>query len=88
MKKGVVLRSGIHTHARWWGYSHTKEGWIFGYTLHLTCTTAIDEIVVPLTAEDVTTTATNVPDNRIDSFNIFFFFIFDILFIIGIVHDI
>jgi hypothetical protein len=33
-----------------------------GYKLHLTCTTAIGELVVPLTA-DVTTTA-NVPDNK------------------------
>ena len=48
MKKGVVPRSGIDTDARW-GYSRTK-GWIFGYKLHLTCTTAIDELVVPLTA--------------------------------------
>ena len=37
------------------------RGWVFGYKLHLTCTTAIDEIVVPLTA-DVTTA--NVPDNK------------------------
>jgi hypothetical protein len=58
MKKGVVPRSGIDTDARW-GYSRTK-GWIFGYKLHLTCTTG--ELVVPLTA-DVTTA--NVPDNRI-----------------------
>ena len=57
MKKGVVPRSGIDTDARW-GYSHTK-GWIFGYKLHLTCTTG--EIVVPLTA-DVTTA--NVQDNQ------------------------
>jgi hypothetical protein len=60
MKKGVVPCPGIDTDARWWGYSHTK-GWIFGYKLHLTCTTG--EIVVPLTAADVTTTA-NVPDNK------------------------
>ncbi len=26
MKKGAVPRSGIDTDARWWGYSHTKEG--------------------------------------------------------------
>ncbi len=51
MKKGVVPRSGIDTDARWWGYSRTK-GWIFGYKLHLTCTTG--KIVVPLTV-DVTT---------------------------------
>ena len=30
MKKGVVPCSGIDTDARW-GYSHTKNGWIFGY---------------------------------------------------------
>ncbi len=57
MEKGIVPCSGIDTDARW-DYSHTK-GWIFGYKLHLTCTTG--KIVVPLTA-DVTTA--NVPDNR------------------------
>ncbi len=51
MKKGVVPRSGIDTDARWWGYSLAK-GWIFGYKLHLTCTTG--KIVLPLTV-DVTT---------------------------------
>jgi hypothetical protein len=55
MKKGIVPCSGIDKDARW-GYSHTNKGWIFGYKLHLTCTAAIDELVVPLTA-DVTTTA-------------------------------
>ncbi len=50
MEKGIVPRSGIDTDAKW-GYSRTK-GWIFGYKLHLTCTTG--EIVVPLAA-DVTT---------------------------------
>ncbi len=43
MKKGIVPCSGIDTDARW-GYSHTKR-WIFGYKLHLTCTTG--KIVVP-----------------------------------------
>jgi hypothetical protein len=57
--KGIVSRSGIDTDAKW-GYSHTK-GWIFGYKLHLTCTAAIYEHVVPLTI-DVTTA--NVPDNK------------------------
>ena len=57
MKKGVVPCPGIDTDARW-GYSHTKK-WIFGYKLHLTCTTG--EIIVPLTA-DVTTA--NVSDNK------------------------
>ncbi len=60
MKKGIVPCSGIDTDARW-GYSHTK-GWIFGYKLHLTSTTPGKEIIVPLTAEDVTTA--NVPDNK------------------------
>jgi len=61
MKKGVVPRSGIDTDARW-GYSHTK-GWIFGYKLHLTSSTATTagEIIVPLTA-DITTA--NVSDNK------------------------
>ena len=72
MKKGIVPRpAGIDTDARW-GYSHTNEGWVFGYKLHLTCTTTTtaasgveggEQLVVPLTAADVTTTA-NVPDNK------------------------
>ena len=37
MKKGEIPCPGIDVDARW-GYSHTK-GWIFGYKLHLTCTT-------------------------------------------------
>jgi hypothetical protein len=50
------------------GYSHTKK-WISGYKLHLTsstaaaATTAGKEIIVHLTAEDVTITA-NIPDNK------------------------
>ena len=61
MKKGIVPCPGIDTDARW-GYSHTK-GWIFGYKLHLTSSTATTtaaaagggkEIIVPLNA-DVTT---------------------------------
>jgi hypothetical protein len=47
MEKGIVPCPGIDTDSRW-GYSHTK-GWVFGYKLHLTCTTAGD-LVVPLTA--------------------------------------
>ncbi len=58
MKKGEVPCPGIDTDARW-GYSHTKK-WIFGYKLHLTCTTAGD-LIVPLTA-DVTTA--NIQDNQ------------------------
>jgi hypothetical protein len=58
MKKGVVPRSGINADARW-EYSHTK-GWIFGYKLHLTSTTA-EDIIVPLT---VAVTTANVHDNK------------------------
>jgi hypothetical protein len=57
MEKEIVPCPGIDTDAKW-GYSHTK-GWVFGYKLHLTCTTG--EIVVPLTA-DITTA--NVQDNQ------------------------
>jgi hypothetical protein len=62
MKKGVVPRSGINIDARW-GYSHTK-GWILEYKLHLTSSIATTawEIIIPLTAEDVTTA--KVPDNK------------------------
>ncbi len=48
MKKGIVPCPGIDTDARW-SYSHTKK-WIFGYKLHLTCTTT-GKIIVPPTAE-------------------------------------
>jgi hypothetical protein len=58
MKKEIVPHSGIYTDTKR-GYSHTK-GWVFGYKLHLTCTTA-EDLVVPLTA-DVTTA--NIPDNK------------------------
>ena len=63
MKKGVVPRSGIDTDARW-GYSRTR-GWVFGYKLHLTSTTAAaaGDLVVPLTADDVTTAS--VQDNQV-----------------------
>jgi hypothetical protein len=60
MEKGIVpCPAGIDTDARWWGYSHTKEGWVFGYKLHLTCTTG--KLVVPLTAN---ITTANIPDNK------------------------
>ena len=58
VEKGVVPRPGIDTDARW-GYSHTR-GWIFGYKLHITATTA-GTLIIPLTA-DVTTA--NVQDNQ------------------------
>jgi hypothetical protein len=41
------------------GHSNTKEGWVFEYKIHLTCTTGV--LAVPLTA-DVTTA--NIPDNK------------------------
>jgi hypothetical protein len=58
MEKGIVPCPSIDTDARWWGYSHTK-GWVFGYKLHLTCTTC--KLVVPLTAN---ITTANIPDNK------------------------
>ena len=60
MIKCIVPCSGIDTDARW-GFSHTR-GWIFGYKLHLVCSTDPSYIIVPLTA-DVTTA--NVPDNQV-----------------------
>jgi hypothetical protein len=59
MKEGIVPRSGIDTDARW-GFSHTR-GWIFGYKLHLVCSTG-SPVIVPLSA-DVTTA--NMPDNQV-----------------------
>ena len=59
MKEGLLPHSGIDTDARW-GFSHTR-GWIFGYKLHMVCSTD-SSVVVPLTA-DVTTA--NIPDNQI-----------------------
>ena len=57
MEKEAVPCSGIDTDAKW-GYSHTK-GWVFGYKLHLTCTTG--KIILPLTAD---ITAANLQDNQ------------------------
>jgi hypothetical protein len=51
MKKGIVPRPGIDTDARW-DYSHTNEGWIFGYKLHII--SALGDLVLQLTAADVT----------------------------------
>lgn len=60
MEKGIVPCPGIDTDARW-GYSHTR-GWIFGYKLHMVCSTDSSSIIVPLTA-DVTTA--NISDNQV-----------------------
>ncbi|MDE1767508.1 MAG: transposase, partial [Thaumarchaeota archaeon] len=46
MASGYLPRSGIDTDARW-GFSGTK-GWVFGYKLHMTCSTG--KIVVPVSA--------------------------------------
>lgn len=52
MKEGIVPRSGIDRDAKW-GRSRTK-GWLFGYKLHMICSTDPTSRVVPLSA-DVTT---------------------------------
>lgn len=59
MKEGIIPYSGIDTDGRW-GYSHTKE-WIFGYKLHMICSTD-PPAIVPLSA-DVTTA--NVSDKPV-----------------------
>ena len=87
IEKGIVPCPGIDTDARW-GYSHTKEGWIFGYKLHLTSTTAGD-LVVPLTA-DVTTA--NVQDNQMyvpltSSHSLFPFSVFSLPYVLYMIAD-
>ena len=57
IEKGIVPYSGIDTDARW-GKSRTK-GWVFGYKLHLTCSTG--SLIVPLSADFTTA---NVQDNQ------------------------
>ena len=57
MKKNEVPRSGIDTDAKW-GYSRTK-GWVFGYKLHLACSTG--SLIVPLSADFTTA---NITDNK------------------------
>ena len=57
MKKNEVPRSGIDTDARW-GFSRTK-GWVFGYKLHLACSTG--SLIVPLSADFTTA---NITDNK------------------------
>lgn len=61
MEEGIVPRSGIDTDAMW-GFSHTKEGWIFGFKLHLVASTG--SIIVPLAADFTTA---NIPDNQMYS---------------------
>jgi hypothetical protein len=65
IEKGELPCTGIDTDTRLWGHSHTKEGWVFGYNLHLTCTkAAIGEFVAPQTVAAYVTTTANVPDNK------------------------
>ena len=47
MEKNRLPIAGIDTDARW-GYSKSK-GWIFGYKLHMSCSTG--KLIVPLSAE-------------------------------------
>ena len=58
MKEGIVPCSGIDTDARW-GYSHTK-GWIFGYKLHMICSTD-SPFIVPLSAYVTTANVSDKP---------------------------
>jgi hypothetical protein len=61
MHEGIIPRSGIDTDAKW-GRSHTKGG-LFGYKLHMICSTYPSSTIIPLLA-DVVTTA-NVCDKPI-----------------------
>lgn len=47
MKEGVVPRSGIDTDAMW-GCSRTNKGWVFGYKLHIMCSTDPPSRITPL----------------------------------------
>ncbi|WP_157926845.1 transposase [Candidatus Nitrosotalea okcheonensis] len=57
MISGHLPRSGIDTDAKW-GFSGTR-GWIFGYKLHMTCSTG--KLIVPLSAG---ITTANIQDNQ------------------------
>ncbi len=61
MKKGKVPTPGINIDARWWGYSHTKEGWSFWIQTTSNMYNK-GKLVAPLTAADVTTAI--VQDNQ------------------------
>ncbi|MGI0069181.1 MAG: transposase, partial [Nitrosopumilaceae archaeon] len=56
MKKNTLPISGIDADARW-GFSRYR-GWIFGYKLHVSCSTG--KLVVPLSADFTTA---NISDN-------------------------
>jgi transposase len=59
MKEGIVPRSGIDRDARW-GRSRTK-GWLFGYKLHMICSTDPTSRVVPLSADVITANISDKP---------------------------
>jgi hypothetical protein len=59
IKDGVVPCPGIDTEAKW-GYSHTKE-WIFGYKLHMICSTDPSSTIIPLSADVTTANVSNKP---------------------------
>ena len=58
MKKGIIPHLGsVQMHD---GMQHTK-GRIFGDKPHLTSTTPVGDLILPLTADVITA---NVPDNK------------------------
>jgi hypothetical protein len=59
MKEGIVPCSGIDRDARW-GRSRTK-GWLFGYKLHMICSTDPTSRVVPLSADVITANISDKP---------------------------
>jgi hypothetical protein len=59
MKDEVVPCPGIDTDSRL-GYSHTKE-WIFGYKLHMVCSTDLSSTTVPLSADVTTANVSHKP---------------------------
>jgi Transposase DDE domain len=59
MKDVIVPYSGIDTDAKW-GFSHTKE-WIFGYKMHMICSTDPSSTIVPLSADVSTANVSDKP---------------------------
>ena len=59
MKDGVVPCTGIDTDAKW-GYSHTKD-WVFGYKLHIVCSTDLSSTIIPLSADITTANVSDKP---------------------------
>jgi hypothetical protein len=61
MKEGIVPcpGPGIDTDARW-GRSHTK-GWVFGYKLHMICSTDLYSTIIPISADVTTASVSDKP---------------------------